>query len=176
MKIKKSVGSIIFDAVNILIMLFMILICLYPFWYVIVCSFSDGGYLIGDTGIMLLPKGFNTKAYERVLNNPNIYNGYKTTLTVLVLGVSLNIIMTSLGAFVVTRKKFRPAKLMMKLMIFTMYFSGGLIPSYLLIVNGLNLGNTLLALLLPTAISTHNLIIMKTNLLYQTIMLWRWKM
>ena len=163
MKIKKSVGSMVFDAANILLMLFMVVICLYPFWYVVVCSFTDGGYLIGDTGIMLWPKGFNVKAYERVLNNPNIFNGYKTTLIVLIFGVTLNLIMTSLGAFVVTRKKFKPAKLMMKLMIFTMYFSGGLIPSYLLIVNGLNMGNTLLALILPTAINTHHLIIMKTN-------------
>lgn len=163
MKIKKSFGSIVFDSFNTLVMLFMIVICLYPFWYVVVCSFSDGGYLIGDTGVMLWPKGFNLKAYDKVLNNPSIFSGYKTTLTVLVTGVLLNLIMTSLGAFVVTRKKFKPAKTMMKLMIFTMYFSGGLIPSYLLIVNGLHLQNTLLALILPSAISTHNLIIMKTN-------------
>lgn len=163
MKTKKSAGSAAFDLLNTLFMIFMIIICLYPFWYVVVCSFSDGGYLIGDTGVMLWPKGFNLEAYRRVLHNQNIFNGYKTTLIILVSGTLLNLAMTSLGAFVVTRRKFKPAKLMMKLMIFTMYFSGGMIPSYLLIVNVLHLQNTLWAVILPSAISTYNLIIMKTN-------------
>ena len=144
-------------------MIFMIIICLYPFWYVVVCSFSDGRYLIGDTGVMLWPKGFNLDAYNRVLHNRNIYNGYKTTIIILISGTLLNLAMTSLGAFVVTRRKFKPAKVMLKFMIFTMYFSGGLIPTYLLIVNGLHLQNTLFAVILPSAISTYNLIIMKTN-------------
>lgn len=163
MKTKKSVGGVTFDILNALFMIFMIAICLYPFWYVVVCSFSDGSYLIGDTGVMLWPKEFNLDAYRRVLHNQNIYNGYKTTLIILVAGTLLNLVMTSLGAFVVTRKKFKPAKIMMKLMIFTMYFSGGMIPSYLLIVNVLHLQNTLWAVILPSAISTYNLIIMKTN-------------
>lgn len=163
MKIKESFGSKLFDALNIVFMAAMMIICFYPFWYVLVCSFTDGRYLIGDKGLILFPKVFSTAAYARVSENPNIFSGYKTTIEILVFGTTLNLILTSLGAFVVTRKHFKPAKVMMKLMIFTMYFSGGMIPMYLLVNNVLHLHNSLLAVILPTAINTYNLIIMKTN-------------
>ena len=163
MKIKQSVGSRIFDAINVIFMLFMMFICFYPFYHVVISSFSDSRYLVGDTGFMLLPKGFNLDAYKAVIRNPNIFTGYKTTLLVLVLGTLLNLILTSFGAFVVTRKNFKPGKVLMRLMIFTMYFSGGMIPAYILISNYLHLNNTIFALILPGAISTYNLIIMKTN-------------
>ncbi|MEE1223845.1 MAG: carbohydrate ABC transporter permease [Clostridia bacterium] len=163
MKTKQTVSGAIFDIFNIIFMLFMILICFYPFWYIVVCSFTDGGYLIGDVGAILWPKKFTLDGYAAVLQNKNIFNGYKMTILILVLGTLVNLVMTSIGAFIVTRKHFMPAKIMMKLMIFTMYFGGGMIPSYLLIVNVLHLHNSIWSLILPGAISTYNLIIMKTN-------------
>lgn len=163
MKIKHSIGSRSFDIANTIFMLFMIFICLYPFYYVLACSFSNSNYLVGDKGFILWPRGFNLSAYQAVLKNPNILSGYKMTLIILILGTAINLALTSLGAFVVTRKKFKPARVILKFMIFTMYFSGGLIPAYLLINNTLHLGNTIWALVLPGAISTYNLIIMKTN-------------
>ena len=163
MKTKQTVSGAIFDIFNIIFMLFMILICFYPFWYIVVCSFTDGGYLIGDVGAILWPKKFTLDGYAAVLQNKNIFNGYKMTILILVLGTLVNLVMTSIGAFIVTRKHFMPAKIMMKLMIFTMYFGGGMIPSYLLIVNVLHLHNSIWSLILPGAISTYNLIIMITN-------------
>ena len=163
MKTKQTVSGAIFDIFNIIFMLFMILICFYPFWYIVVCSFTDGGYLIGDVGAILWPKKFTLDGYAAVLHNKNIFNGYNMTILMLVLGTLVNLVMTSIGAFIVTRKHFMPAKIMMKLMIFTMYFGGGMIPSYLLIVNVLHLHNSIWSLILPGAISTYNLIIMKTN-------------
>jgi len=111
----------------------------------------------------MLPKGFSMTAYTAVLKNPDIASGYVNTLTILVCGTLLNLFLTSIGAFVVTRKKFKLAKPMMIMMIISMYFSGGMIPMYLLVMNTLNLGNTLLAVILPGAISTYNLMILKTN-------------
>ena len=163
MKTKQTVSGAIFDIFNIIFMLFMILICFYPFWYIVVCSFTDGGYLIGDVGAILWPKKFTLDGYAAVLQNKNIFNGYKMTILILVLGTLVNLVMTSIGAFIVTRKHFMPAKIMMKLMIFTMYFGGGMIRSYLLIVNVLHRHNSIWSLILPGAISTYNLIIMKTN-------------
>ena len=119
--------------------------------------------MIGDVGAILWPKKFTLDGYAAVLQNKNIFNGYKMTILILVLGTLVNLVMTSIGAFIVTRKHFMPAKIMMKLMIFTMYFGGGMIPSYLLIVNVLHLHNSIWSLILPGAISTYNLIIMKTN-------------
>jgi putative aldouronate transport system permease protein len=144
-------------------MVFMILITLYPFYYVLICSFSDGNYLIQQRGLMFFPVGFNLKAYKLVISNPNIISGYRATLIIVAGGTALNLLMTSFGAYALSRKRFAPRNIIMGFILFTMYFSGGLIPSYLLIYKYLNLGNNLLALILPGAISTWNLIIMRTN-------------
>jgi len=153
----------IFDAFNILFMLFMILITLYPFYYVITSSLSDSSYLIGDKGLMLWPKGFSLEAYKAVMRNPNILTGYRTTLFVVIVGTTINIIMTSLGAFLLTREGFAIKNVMAYMMIFTMYFSGGMIPTYIIVSKVLHLDNSLWALILPGAISTYNLLIMRTN-------------
>jgi len=163
MKIKRSLGEQVFNVINILFMFFLVFICIYPLWYVLVCSLSDSTQILGNKGFIMLPKGFSMTAYTAVLKNPDIASGYVNTLTILVCGTLLNLFLTSIGAFVVTRKKFKLAKPMMIMMIISMYFSGGMIPMYLLVMNTLNLGNTLLAVILPGAISTYNLMILKTN-------------
>lgn len=163
MKIRKSKGEVIFDILIVLFMLLMIVITLYPFWYVITCSFSDSNHLIGDKGLMLLPKGFSLSAYQSVLKNPNIAVGYRNTLFIVVVGTAVNVFMSSLAAFVLTRKQFAIKKVMMGMIIITMYFGGGLVPTYLVVYKYLGLGNTLWALILPGAINTYNMIIMKTN-------------
>ncbi len=163
MKIRKSKGEVIFDILIVLFMLLMIVITLYPFWYVITCSFSDSNHLIGDKGLMLLPQGFSLSAYQSVLKNPNIAVGYRNTLFIVVVGTAVNVFMSSLAAFVLTRRQFAIKKVMMTMIIITMYFSGGLVPTYLVVYKYLGLGNTLWALILPGAINTYNMIIMKTN-------------
>lgn len=160
---KKSTGERVFNVFNIILMLAVIVITLYPMYYVLVCSFSDSNQLIGTRGLILGPKGFNTSAYEAVFNNPNIFTGYKTTLIVVVLGTMLNVFLTAIGAFVVTRKNFPIAKPISYMMIFTMYFGGGMIPTYLVVNNYYHLGDSLLALIIPSAINVYNLIIMKSN-------------
>ena len=159
----KSTGEKVFDGLNGLLMLFMIMITLYPFIYVTAASLSDSKELMTHSGILLLPKGFNTMAYLLVFKNPNILTGYRNTLFILVVGTFLNLLMTSFGAYVLSRKHFAIRNVLMVGIIFTMYFHGGLIPRYLLVSNTLHLKNNLFALIFPTAIATWNLIVMRTS-------------
>jgi len=163
--IKKRKSEIAFDISNIIFMIILMIITIYPFIYVTAASFSESKNLVGQRGIMILPKGFTISSYKMVFKNPNILTGYRNTLIVLVGGTFVNIIMTSFGAYVLSRKQFAIKKAMMIMIVFTMYFSGGLIPTYLLVYNTLKLGNNLLALILPSAISTWNLIVMRTYFL-----------
>ena len=156
-------ASKMFDAFNIILMIIIMIITVYPFYYVVMCSLSEPSMLIGDKGLMLLPKSFSLKAYQLVLENPNIASGYRTTLFVVVVGTVISVIMTSLGAFVLTRKQFALKKVMNYMILFTMYFSGGMIPMYMLVYKVLHLGNSLWALILPFCVSVYNLIIMRTN-------------
>ena len=160
---KKSNGEKVFSVCNVLIMLLIIVITLYPMYYVLVCSLSKGSNLVGTRGIILWPQGFDLSAYKAVFQNPNILTGYRTTLFVVLVGTILSVATTAIGAFVVTRKQYPLAKPLSYLMVFTMYFSGGMIPTYLVVNNILHLGDTLLALILPGMISVYNLLIMKAN-------------
>lgn len=162
MSIKDSRSAKAFNVFNIFFMSFLMVLMLYPLLYVIFASFSDSNILMRHTGLLLAPKGFNLSSYKAVFKNPNILQGYKNTLIILVTGVSINIAMTSLGAYVLSRKNLMFRNVIMLFILFTMFFSGGLIPTYLTVSN-LGLTNTYWALILPGAISTYNLIIMRTG-------------
>ncbi|MGI5854942.1 MAG: carbohydrate ABC transporter permease [Candidatus Merdivicinus sp.] len=162
MAIRRSPREKLFDGFNITLMLFLMFVTLYPFWHVIMASFSDSNLLLQHTGVLILPEGFSTEAYRYVLKNQRIYSGYLNTLFVVIVGTALNVLMTSLGAYVLSRRHFAIRKLLTVAIVFTMYFSGGMIPRYILINNELGLKNTLWALILPGLISTWNLIVMRT--------------
>lgn len=163
MVVKRSAGEKVFSVCNIIFMVLMVAVTLYPFWYVVMCSFSDSAQLVGVRGLMFLPKGFSLSSYRAVLQNPNILTGYRTTLIVVVCGTTLNVFMTAICAFLLTRKKFAIRGIMTYMTLFTMYFGGGMIPTYLVVYKWLHLGDTLWALILPGVISTYNMIIMRTN-------------
>lgn len=163
MRKKRKAKDVIFDGANVLFMLLMIVITLYPFYYVVMGSFSDGEQLIGYRGMLLRPLGPTLNAYRAVFKNPSVLTGYANTLLIVILGTTLNVVMTSMAAFLLTRKRFAIKNIMAYMMLFTMYFSGGLIPTYLLVYNVLGLGDSIWALILPTAISTYNMIIMRSN-------------
>ena len=162
MAIKRSVSGRIFDSANVIFMLLMIFVTLYPFWHVLAASFSDSGLLLRHTGALFWPEGFSLSAYEHVLQNQRIFTGYLNTIFVVVAGTALNVLMTSLGAYVLSRKKFAMRRVLTIAIVFTMYFSGGMIPRYIVINNYLHLGNSLWALILPGLVSTWNLIVMRT--------------
>ncbi len=160
---KHNIGDRIFDFVNILLLSLVVLVTLYPFWYVAVASFSNSNQLMAHTGLLLKPLGFNFDAYRMVAKNSNIISGYANTIFVVVVGTIASTLMTALGAYVLSRKPFPGKTFFTLLIIFTMYFSGGIIPRYILINNWLSLGNNRLVLILPNLVTTYNLIVMRTG-------------
>ncbi|MBE7054525.1 MAG: carbohydrate ABC transporter permease [Ruminococcaceae bacterium] len=163
MKIKESLSWRIFNVFNICFMLLLCFIMIYPFWYVICASFSNGDLLLGHSKALFAPIGFTTDAYIGIFKNPMIMQGYINTLIIVVGGVAVNMIITTMGAYTLSRKDVYWNKLIMKLVTITMFFNGGLIPSYLLISRTLGLNNSFLAVILPLAVSTYNLIVLKTS-------------
>lgn len=161
-KIKQSVGSRAFDIFNIILLSVFSFFCLYPVWYVLVASLSDSNLLTQHMGALLKPSGFSLSAYKAVFKNKMIYSGYLNTLKILTLGLITNIVMTSLGAYFLSRKGVMWKKPIMMLVTFTMFISGGMIPFYQNLQD-LNLTDTHWGLILPFMISTYNMIILRTS-------------
>ncbi len=162
MRKKGNLGDNLFSAINATCMIALMILCLYPLMYVGLASFSDPATLMQHRGILLQPLGFTLTAYQLVLENPMIMVGYRNTLLYVIGGTALNLVMTALGAYALSRRNLLFKNPFMFLIVFTMFFSGGLIPTFLLVGNTLNLMDNPLALIIPTAISTYNLIIMRT--------------
>lgn len=160
-KIRYGTGEQVFHVFNVLFMIFMIVITLYPMLYVLFASFSSPGQFMAHYGPVWRPLGFSLASYKAVLKNPNIWSGYKNTIFIVVVGVVINMIMTIIGGYLLSKKNWMIRKPLSIIIIFSMYFSGGLIPFYLT-VKGLKLDNTLWALIIPTAVSTYNMLIMRT--------------
>jgi putative aldouronate transport system permease protein len=139
----------------------LMIFALYPLLYVAFASISDAGQLISHKGLLLKPLGFSIEAYKSVFKNPGILIGYRNTLFILIMGVTLNLLMTAMGAYVLSRKNVMWNKAFILIIVFTMFFNGGLIPLYLTVKN-VGLIDSLWATIIPFAVSTFNLIIMRT--------------
>ncbi|CAN7398226.1 carbohydrate ABC transporter permease [Paenibacillus sp. LjRoot153] len=159
---KLTSGERTFGYLNTLVMLVLCAVTLYPFLYVALASFSDATSLLQHRGLMLRPAGFDLGAYKAVFENPMIMKGYQNTLVYVVLGTAINLFMTAIGAYVLSRPNLYFKNIIMFFIVVTMVFHGGLIPSYLL-VNDLGMMNTMWAILIPGAINTFNMIIMRTS-------------
>ena len=162
MKIKKSKGERAFRVFNYAFLMLIMLVCLYPVWYVAVASFSNSNALTQHSGLLFRPIGFSMDAYKKVFQNPMIGKGYLNTLFILIIGVFLDLVMTSLGAYFLSRKRVMFKKPIMLFIVFTMFFSGGMIPFYINLKE-LHLTNTLWGLIIPFMITTSNLIILRTS-------------
>lgn len=159
---RQTSGEKLFGVFNNFLLILLVIMCVYPFVFVLFSSFSDPHLLMAHSGILLKPLGFSLKGYKLVLNNPNILSGYMNTIFYVVAGTAINLVFTTLGAYCLSRKGLLWGKAMMFIVTFTMFFHGGLIPTYLL-VKSLGLLNTRWALLLPGAIWVWNLIVMRTS-------------
>ena len=144
------------------ILIALVVVTLYPLLYVFLASLSDAGKLIVNKQFLWRPLGFSLEAYKTVLKYPSIAIGYKNTIFIVIFGVIVNLFMTALGAYVLSRKNVMWNNLIMFLIVFTMFFGGGLIPLFL-VVKGVGLLDSLWATILPFAMSTFNLIIMRTS-------------
>lgn len=162
MIVKKSLSEKFFDVFNIILLSIITIICIYPFLYVIFASFSDPYKLMQHRGILFKPLGFTLNGYKLVFNNPSIMTGFLNTLFYVIVGTSINLLLTSMSAYVLSRKNIFFYKPLMLMITIPMFFSGGLIPFYLQ-VKRLGLINTRMALILPGAISIWNLIVLKAG-------------
>lgn len=158
-KMRKSAGERTFEIVNLLIMLFVLLATLYPFWYVIVSSVSTMGHLIKN-GFVLWPDGLHWEAYRQVFSNSLVPTAYRNTIIVTLGGTAISMVLTIMGAYVLSLKKLPGRTAITMFFVFTMLFGGGLVPTYL-VVSGLGLIDTLWALILPGCISTYNMVLMR---------------
>ena len=162
MRMKHGAGDTIFAVANTTLMLLLVTVTLYPLLYVAFASFSNPTLLMQHRGILWRPLEFTIRAYEIVLANPMIAIGYRNTLAYVVFGTALNLLMTCLGAYGLSRRGLMLKRPLMLLITFTMFFGGGLIPTSLLVAKTLNMHNSPWALIIPGAINTWNLIIMRT--------------
>lgn len=154
-------GDIAFEIVNMIILAILTIIIIYPLVYVVSASFSEP-MAVAAGKVRLFPVQPTLENYKEVFKNASIIRGYRNSLIILVLGTAVNLVMTILAAFPMSRRDLWGRNVIMKLMTFTMFFSGGMIPTYLLITRTLGWMNNWLALIMPGAISVYNMIIMRT--------------
>ncbi|MDF2650187.1 MAG: sugar transporter permease [Paenibacillus sp.] len=161
MKMQETFSEKVFNFAVHFVLIILIVLTLYPLLYVAFASFSDAGRLVTHNGFLYKSLGFDIEAYKSVFKNPGILRGYRNTAFIVIFGVVVNLFMTALGAYVLSRKNVMWNKIFMIVIIFTMFFSGGLIPLYL-VVKGVGLIDSLWATIIPFSINTFNLIIMRT--------------
>ena len=158
---KINIGEKVFDFFNYVFMLFVVLITLYPFYHLVCASFSDNNQLLLKPGFILWPQGFTLGAYFLTFDHALIASGYKNILIILIAAVPINLFLTLCCSYILAAKNMLFKKVLVWFVLITMFFSGGLIPTFLN-VRSLGLYNTLWALILPGAISVYYAIIVKT--------------
>ena len=159
-KIRDSFGDRIFNVVCASFVLLLIILVAYPLWFVLVASFSDPTYV--NTGTLLLyPRGFQIEGYKMVFQNARVWTAYGNTILYTVLGTALGTCIVLLAGYAFSRKDLVGGSFIMKLFVFTMYFSGGTIPTYL-IIDKLGLVNTRALMIILGSVSVYNIIIVRS--------------
>lgn len=157
---RKTKGDRIFDAFNFVFLLAVCLIVAYPLYFVVIASISDPN-VVNKGGVILWPRGVTMLGYEKLFQDKNIWTGYANTFFYTFVGTTLNVIVTICAAYALSRKDLVGRKVLMKYFIFTMYFSGGLIPMFIQI-NSMGLYNTRWVLIILGLMSVYNMIITRT--------------
>ena len=158
--IKKSAGRRTFEVINVIILLIISFLMLYPFYYCIIASLSNSAAVLAGK-LSFWPIGLNFKSYKLVLGYKVVLTSYGNTLLYTTVGTLISLVLTVLGAYPLSRKDFYGKGLFTVFFAFTMFFGGGLIPTFL-VVRSLGFYNTMWAIVLPSAVSTMNMIIMRT--------------
>lgn len=156
----QSIGDRAFGILNGTVLLFVVILMLYPLVFIASASISNP-FIVASGELWLFPKELTLIAYKKVFQNKDILQGYMNTIFYTTLGTFINITLTTLGAYPLSRKGLPGRNIIMFVFVFTMFFSGGLIPTYLIVKN-LGMLNSIWALVIPNAISVFNLIIMRT--------------
>ena len=156
---KKSKGDRAFDITLVVISILIILVIAYPLYFVVIASFSQPEAVLGGK-LRFLPVGFNLESYQMVLTEPKVWTGYRNTILYTVLGTCINLVLTTLAAYPLSRKDMPFRGLLTFVASFTMLFGGGMIPVYL-VVRGLKLTDSIWAMVIPNALATYNMLVMK---------------
>lgn len=157
---KKNLRSRLFDAAVVCFLFLVIVVTLYPFLHIAAVSLSDSR-AVSQHRVSWYPVGINWNAYRAVLGNPAIWTGYFNTILYTIAGTFINMLMTTLTAYALSKKALYGRRFFSAMFVFTMFFSGGMIPNYIIVKN-LGLIDTMWSVILPPALSTYNMIIMKT--------------
>jgi len=158
-KKKDSYSDKIFDVVNVIIMILLLFIFTYPLYFVLIASFSDPKLVVSGE-VLLWPKGVTIESYKEMFKTTKLWVGYRNTIFITVVGTLINMIMSVLCAYPLSRKDWLPRGFFMKMLLVTMYFGGGLIPTFL-VVKRLGLVDTVWSMMIPGAISFYNCLIMR---------------
>ena len=159
-RLNRNKGDLVFDIINNSLLVCVLFIVFYPLLYVVSASFSDP-MAVMQGKVWFLPIVANLDSYKRVFMNSDILVGYRNTILYTVVGTLINVVMTIAGAYPLSRKKFYARNVILAFFTFTMFFSGGIIPNYL-IIKKLGLINNFWVMILPATVQVWNLIIMKT--------------
>ncbi|MCI8516697.1 MAG: carbohydrate ABC transporter permease [Hungatella sp.] len=158
----KSRSDLLFDIFNYVLLGSVAVLVLYPLYFIIIASFSDPDAI--NTGqVVVLPKGFNILGYQKIFENTKIWRAYSNTVFYTLTGTAINIILTMMFAYPLSRKDFSGRRFLTLFMMFTMYFQGGLMPTYILMQN-IGLYDTPWVMVLLPAMNVFNVIIAKTNI------------
>lgn len=158
---KPTKGYRAFQVINTIVMIFVIFITLYPFIYLVAQSFSsDAAASAGK--VTFYPIGFNLNTYKYILKDNQFFRYYGNTIFYTVVGTFISVACTALIAYPLSKPRLRLNKVLTPLVVFTMYFAGGMIPNYIVITQWLGLQDSMWSIILPNAISTFNLLVMKS--------------
>ena len=156
----QSASDKLLDIVVWIVVAFAVIVTAYPFLYVVSVAFSDGAAVArGD--VYLFPVGFSLETFKMVMNYDQLWVAYGNSIFYTIAGTICNVIFTCLAAYPLSRKRFFLRRKLNFFVAFTMYFSGGLIPTYM-VVTGLGLYNNRLAMILPVLLSTYNMMICRS--------------
>ena len=156
----RSWDDILYTWITRIFLVIMVAVTLYPVYFVVVASFSDPVYVNNGT-FLIFPKGFTLKGYTEVFKDERIWTGYANTILYTVGGTVFGTIVTLLAGYALSRKDLPGRSIIMKLMVFTMYFSGGMIPFYL-VVKGLGLLDTRISMIILGSLSVYNIIVVRS--------------
>ncbi|YCH18289.1 carbohydrate ABC transporter permease [Arthrobacter sp. D1-29] len=158
--LKESRGVKAFRIFNLVFLLAVVFLTLYPFLNIIAQSFSSEGF-INAGQVNLFPRGFNVETYKLILADSTFWNNYGNTVLYTVVATAISMVLTTSFAYAIAKKDLKGRSLFIGIAVFTMFFNGGLIPNYVLI-SSLGMRDSIWAVVLPNAISVFNLLIMKS--------------
>ncbi|OAS89249.1 MULTISPECIES: carbohydrate ABC transporter permease [Metabacillus] len=157
---RRSKEDKVFDLINIFLVAIMVILVVYPLYFIVIASISNPN-MIYEGKVWFLPKEITFEGYQRIFNDSKIWLGYKNSIIYTFVGTIVNVSFTLMAAYALSRRDLYGRNLIMFLFLFTMFFSGGLIPTYL-VVKDLGLLNTMWALILPKAVAVWNVIVART--------------